>query len=138
MSRVPRKPSPATVVAVIALALLAATATAGAHTTSTPSTIDVVGWSTSPGASSSDYAHGVVESPSGKCIRGRTVKIFMQLGGSTTYTLVDTDRTSKKGFWAGGGREGITSTDSKAKVTSANVGRGDHKHICSADVVLWD
>ncbi len=122
----------------VVLGLLTATTTAGAHNTSTPSTIDVVGWSTSPGASSADYAHGVVESPGSKCIRGRTVKIFMQLGGSTTYTLVDTDRTSRKGFWAGGGREGITSTDSKAKVTRANVGSPGHKHICEADVVLWD
>ncbi len=122
----------------VVLALLVATATAGAHNTSTPSTIDVVGWSTSPGASSSDYAHGVVESPSARCIRGRTVQIFMQLGASTTYTLVDTDRTSRKGFWAGGGREGITSTDSKAKVIRANVGSQGHEHICEADVVSWD
>ena len=130
--------NPKSLSGMLVLALLAAAAPAGAHTTSTPTTIHVVGWSTSPGASSSDYAHGVVESPSAKCIRGRTVKIFMQLDGSSNYTLVDTDRTSRKGFWAGGGREGITSTDSKARVTRAKVGPPGHKHICGANAVTWD
>lgn len=81
-------------------------------------------------------AYGIVESPTAACVSDRTVRISMRIDGS--YELIDTDRTSRKGFWSGGGREGITSRDSRARVTRKNIGLPGHRHICGADTVTWD
>jgi hypothetical protein len=106
---------------------------AGAHDTSFNTTIeieDVVG------VTVNDYRYyGEVRSQRGRCVRGRTVKIFSITEDGRK--LIDTDRTSRNGFWFGGGDftpAGTTSTTAVvARVLRRDTGPRRHDHVCRAD-----
>ena len=119
---------------VLAMAVIGLMASsAGAHDRSFNTRIeieDVVGMTVN------DYRYyGKVHSPKGRCVRGRTVRIFSITEDGRK--LIDTDRTSRKGNWFGGGDftpAGTTSTTAVVvKVRRRDIGRRGHDHVCRAD-----
>jgi len=117
--------------ALAAIGLMASPASA--HDTSFDSTIEIEGL---VGVNVNDYRYyGDVSSPKDRCVPGRTVKIFsLTLEGPK---LIDTDRTSRNGFWFGGGDftpPGTTGTDGvRVRVAPRDIGRHGHRHVCRAD-----
>ena len=119
---------------VLAMAVIGLMASpAGAHDTSFNTTIeieDVIG------VTVNDYRYyGEVRSQRGRCVRGRTVKIFSITEDGRK--LIDTDRTSRNGFWFGGGDftpAGTTSTTAVVvRVLRRDIGPRGHDHVCRAD-----
>lgn len=106
---------------------------AGGHQRTFASDLQIQGWNASQG-SSVDYAYGKVYS-SKPCTGGRTVKIFRLIDGK--YRLIDQTKTSRRGFWAGGGDPQI-GQGGKVTVTRSRVGPRSHQHICGADTELFD
>jgi len=106
---------------------------AGAHDRSFNTRIeieDVVG------VTVNDYRYyGEVHSPKRRCVRGRTVKILSITEDGPK--LIDTDRTSRNGFWFGGGDfrpGGTTSTTAVVvRVSRRDIGPRGHDHVCRAD-----
>jgi hypothetical protein len=70
---------------------------------------------------------GFITSPKNKCLAGRTVKMFALFTGGG-QKLVDTDRTSKHGAFAGLGKPSTVSA-AKFKVLEKRV----HGDTCKAD-----
>jgi hypothetical protein len=109
------------------------TSSASAHHASFPSTIEIEGL---VGTTVDDYRYyGNVSSPKDCCVPGRTVKIISLTPEGPR--LVDTDRTSRNGFWFGGGDftpQGTTGTFGvRVRVLRRDIGRHGHHHVCRAD-----
>ena len=120
------------IVLAAAAAVLAATP-ASAHNAAFDSTIQITG---QVGTVVNDYQYyGEVSSPRDGCIPGRTVKIFALT--TDGRKLVDTDRTSRNGFFFGGGDftpGGVEGVDGvRVKVLAEDIGPQGHDHICEAD-----
>jgi hypothetical protein len=114
-------------------ALVLVTSPASAHETSFNSTIKIDGL---VGVTVNDYRYyGHVRSPKGRCVSGRKVKIFSLT--SEGRKLIDTDRTSRNGFWFGGGDftpAGVTGTHGvRVRVVRRDIGPRGHRHVCRAD-----
>jgi len=90
---------------------------ADAHRAKAPTTLELVTFADSNGNASSDYILGTVSSPKQKCVGRRTVKITRRTG---VPKLIDSTRTSKNGYWAGGGVEGINSIEGKVTVLGSS------------------
>lgn len=78
------------------------------------------------------YAFGDLTTPNPKCLANRTVKIFYTNSNGTK--LVDTDRTSNGGIWAGRGNIPLTSK-ARFTVTRKTFGRKGHRRTCASDSV---
>jgi hypothetical protein len=109
------------------------TSAASAHKASFKTTIEIDGL---VGVTVNDYRYyGTVSSPKDRCVPGRTVKIFSLTPEGSK--LIDTDRTSRNGFWFGGGDftpPGVTGTDGvRVRVARRDIGRHGHRHACRAD-----
>ena len=102
---------------------------AAAHTTSYNSRIEIKG---DVGATVQDFqVYGEVHSPKGECVPHRKVKIFSITPSG--LKLIDTDRTSRNGFFFGGGNFGNQVTGARVKVVQRDVGRRSHVHLCKSD-----
>jgi hypothetical protein len=105
------------------------TSLAAAHAASSNSKIKITG---SVGETVQDFqVYGTVRSPNEKCVGGRTVKIFSITPNG--LVLIDTDRTSRNGFFFGGGNFGNEVNGARVKVLRRDVGRRGHKHVCETD-----
>lgn len=104
----------------------------------TPSTVTFVDFADSNSDGHSDYIIGKIASPKEKCIAGRTVKIFRRPPGGGEFRLVDTDRSSKNGFWAGGGYEDINAQVGKVTVEREVIQRAGGRIVCGADAAAFD
>jgi hypothetical protein len=104
----------------------------------TPSTVVFVDFADSNNDGQSDYIIGKVASPKKKCISGRTVKIFRRPPGGGDFRLVDSDRSSKRGYWAGGGYEEINAQDGKVTIERKVIQRAGGRIVCGADSELFD
>jgi hypothetical protein len=109
------------------------TSPAFAHNTSFDGTIEIEGL---VGVTVNEYRYyGHVSSPKDRCVPGRTVKIISLTPQGSK--LVDTDRTSRNGFWFGGGDftpPGVTGTDGvRVRVVRKDIGRRGHRHVCRPD-----
>ena len=83
-----------------------------------------------------DYRYyGEVHSPKRRCVRGRTVKIYSITEDGRK--LVDTDRTSRNGFWFGGGdfTPAVTTSTTAVvvRVLRRDIGPRGHDHVCRGD-----
>jgi hypothetical protein len=77
---------------------------------------------------------GHLRSPSEKCLRGRTVKLFLRNGNTGENRLVDTDTTGRLGHWRLDGNL-FTIDRARIKVTRKSVGSGEHRRICEPDSI---
>jgi hypothetical protein len=113
----------ATVVAVVLM-----TGLAGAAPTSS-TTIKIQG---SVGEVVQDFqVYGKVRSPSRKCVSGRTVKIVSLTPDGPR--VIDTDRTSRNGFFFGGGSFGNNGVNGvRVKAPRSRVGPKGGTHVCKA------
>lgn len=118
-----------------AFAFVAFGAVAAARTASSPTKV-VLDQFTETGSGPDAQGHfvGHLESPKQKCVRGRTVKLFMRNGNDGTITLADTDQTGRHGGWTLDG--GLFTIDrAQVKVTRERIGSGDNRRICKAGTV---
>src|SRR3954469_15507807 len=130
-----RRLRPTALVLGAVLALLALGAVAVAATPSSPTKV-VLDQFTQTGSGETEHGHfvGHLESPKQKCVRGRTVKLFMRNGNDGTITLADTDQTGRHGGWTLDG--GLFTIDrAQVKVTRERIGSGDNRRICKAGTV---
>jgi len=105
------------------------TGLAAAHTTSYNSQIQITG---SVGATVQDFqVYGEVHSPKGRCVPNRKVKIFSITPNG--LKLIDTDRTSRNGFFFGGGNFGNEVNGARVKVVRRDIGPRGHVHLCRSD-----
>ena len=77
------------------------------------------------------HVFGKVSSPSRECVADRRVKIFSL--GPNGRRLIDTDRTSHRGSFRGGGDFGREVDGVRVKVTRTVVSRNGHGRVCDAD-----
>jgi hypothetical protein len=75
--------------------------------------------------------YGDVHSPKGKCIPDRKVEIFSMTPNG--LKLIDVDRTSRNGFFFGGGDFGNNVNGAKVKVLKRTIGRAAHEALCKSD-----
>jgi hypothetical protein len=119
--------------ACVVLACLGLGAVAVAHIESSPTKV-VLDRLTQTGEGPDLEGHfvGRLRSPSQKCLRGRTVKLFLRNGNTGESRLADTDKTGKLGHWR---LEGNLYTIDRAriKVARSGVGSGGHRRICEPD-----
>ena len=101
-----------------------------AHTTSYPTGIHIT-------TAQADGGHiivsGYIGSQQAKCLSDRLVKLYAveaSDAGGDTLTLLDTDRTSRKGAWAAMADDYPSGSHLRAVVTRKDVGRREHKHLC--------
>jgi hypothetical protein len=113
--------------------LLAFGAVAAAGTASSPTRV-VLDRLTTTGSGPDQTGNfvGHLESPNQKCLRGRTVKLFLRNGNTGESKLADTDTTGKRGGWTLDGNL-FTIDRAKVKVTRDRIGPRGHRHICQAD-----
>jgi hypothetical protein len=115
-------------VGVAAILIGASIAAAGGRSAST--TLTLVDFADSNNNGMSDYIIGTVSSPKRKCEGGRTVKIIRRFPGAGELKLIDTARTSTKGYWAGGGVEEINSIEGRVSVTRRVIRSGGRRLTC--------
>jgi hypothetical protein len=104
-------------------------ASATGHRAQAPTSLELVEFADSNGDMSDDYIIGTVSSPKGKCVGGRTVKITRRFTMGGDPKLIDSTRTSKNGYWAGGGVEGINSVEGKVTVERKVLGSLECKPV---------
>jgi hypothetical protein len=75
---------------------------------------------------------GHLESPKEKCVRGRTIKLFLRNGNNGKTKLADTDHTGKRGGWTVEG-DLFTIDRAQIKATRKVIGSGDNRRVCKAD-----
>ena len=119
-------------------ALLLAGAMPATAQQATQTTITFVEFADSNEDGDSDYIIGKVVSPKEKCVAGRTVKIFRRPPGGGAFRLVDSDRSSKNGFWAGGGYENINAQEGKVTVERKVIQRPGGRLVCGAGSEAFD
>jgi hypothetical protein len=113
------------VVAAVAVASLVVAAGTAVARTASGSTITIQG---SVGATVQNYqVYGTVRSPSRACVPDRTVRIFSLTPDGPK--LIDTDRTSDKGYFFGGGNFGDQVNGVRVKVLEKTVGG----RLCKSD-----
>jgi hypothetical protein len=119
--------------ACVVFACLGLVAVAAAHTASSPTKV-VLDRLTQTGQGPELRGHfvGHLRSPSQKCLRGRTVKLFLRNGNTGESRLADTDKTGKLGHWRLDGNL-FTIDRARIKVTRKGVGSGKHRRICGPD-----
>ena len=112
---------------------LAIGAAAAAGTASSPTKI-VLDRLTTTGSGPDQTGHfaGHLESPNEKCLRGRTVKLFLRNGNTGESKLADTDTTGKHGGWSLDGNL-FTIDRAKVKVTRERIGPRGNRQICETD-----
>ena len=118
---------------------LAVPALAVAHDKTFESTITVeyaVG-SAAKGGVGPTFIGGLVHSEKPGCIADRKVKLFAYFSEGTSKrgaekVLIDTDRTSQNGAWAGYG-DFTGSIGAQATVVKKDIGPRRHDHVCGAD-----
>ena len=115
------------------LACLGLGAVAVASTASSPTTV-VLDRLTQTGEGPQLQGHfvGHLRSPSQKCLRKRTVKLFLRNGNTRESSLADTDRTGRLGHWRLDGNL-FTVDRARIKVTRKGVGSGKHRRVCEPD-----
>lgn len=104
------------------LVLALGVTSASGHRAQAPASLELVNFADSNGDAFSDYIIGTVSSPKGKCEGGRTVKITRRSPAPGEPKLIDSTRTSKNGYWAGGGVEGINSVEGRVTVARKVLG----------------
>lgn len=121
-------------------ALIGGAQTAVAHKSSSPTTVQFRGTEHTP--MGTYRAFGDLQTRT-KCRTNRRVKIFFNYvqndGSPTKWTLVDVDRSSRNGMWAGSGdlnesTGGVNAV--KIRATRKNVGPRGHRHICRPDTLI--
>jgi hypothetical protein len=119
----------------VVLASLSFSAVAAARTASSPTRV-VLDRLTTTGEGPEQEGHfaGHLESPNEKCLRGRTLKLFLRNGNNGDVKLADTDTTGKRGHWVLDGNL-FTIDRAQVKVTRKRIGSGDHRRICKPDSV---
>jgi len=115
---------------VLAVALVGVGLSAAvAHAAFYGSTIKITG---DVGATVQDFqVYGEVHSPNAKCVPNRTVKIFSITPSG--LKLIDTDQTSRNGFFFGGGNFGSTVYGARVKVVERNIGTQSNPQVCKSD-----
>jgi hypothetical protein len=121
---------------------LAVPAVAAAHDTTFESSVSidfVEGPPVKRGVSNPLFVGGFVFSKKDACIANRKVKLYVitnipekRQGPTFDKELVDTDRTSDNGAWAGYGNF-VGADGAMAKVVKKDIGPKGHDHICGAD-----
>jgi hypothetical protein len=99
-----------------------------AETTFHPTTIVQDGSAAADTTRSLIYGH--LESPRHKCLPNRKVQIVAHFPSGNR--VLDTDRSSRNGFWEGLGNF-IGADSAEAKVVRKRTGRPGHRHVCKAD-----
>lgn len=124
---------PAALLTCAVLAFFAIGALAVARTASSPTKV-VVDEFTQTGEGPTLHGHwvGHLRSPRKRCLRGRTVKLFLRNGNNDKTTLADTDRTGRRGRWTLDG-DLFTIDRAQIKVTRKSIGSGDNRRICQRD-----
>lgn len=125
-------------IAVLATVLLLGGASAAAQRATATTKLTFVDFADSNADGTSDYIIGKLSSPRRKCIGGRMVKIFRLPPGEDEFHLVDRDRSSRNGFWAGGGFEEINSQVGKVTVERKVIRRPGGRLVCRADSEPFD
>lgn len=123
-----------TLVSMVVAALLIGGAGTAAARGAASTDLTLVNFADSNNNGMSDYIIGTVASNQRKCERGRTVSIIRLDSGK----VIDRTRTSKNGYWAGGGVEGINSIEGKVKVDRKVIKRGGDRLVCAAASQLFD
>lgn len=119
--------------------LLVVADTAAAHTTSTPTEVVLHDVAFSPPGTVA--FHGDLTT-SNRCARNRRILMSFSWGDSppNTFELVDEDRTSLNGNWAGSGPErsagGFFFNGLKVRATRKVLGGPGHRHICEPDTFI--
>jgi hypothetical protein len=119
----------------LALAFLAfsAIALAGTPSSRTKVVLDSL-TQTGEGPTLEGHFVGHLKSPNDKCLRHRTVKLFLRNGNNDKEKLADTDTTGRRGRWTLDGNL-FTIDRARIKVTRAAVGSGENRRICEADSI---
>jgi hypothetical protein len=108
----------------VSLALGAGTALARSGGSGSP--IEING---TVGATVQDMqVYGQVRSPRATCVPNRTVKVFSE--EPSGLKLIDKDRTSRRGYFFGGGDFGDQVNGVRVKVAEQTVGG----HVCKSDI----
>ena len=115
------------------VALFQLSTSAPAHNTTHETTITFDG---SAGGGTDFILFGTVASPNGRCVGGRTVKLFEVIDDGPDQ-LVDVDKSSGNGSWAGRG-DFSGPGDARVVVTRSKFGGRNHRHICKPDEELFD
>lgn len=117
----------------LTFAFLTFSSIAIASTPSSPTKV-VLDSLTTTGSGPTEEGHfvGHLKSPNHKCLRHRTVKLFLRNGNNDEVKLADTDRTGKRGHWVLDGNL-FTIDRAQVKVTRKRIGSGDNRRICKAD-----
>lgn len=115
------------------LAFLAFGAVAAARTASSPTKV-ILDKLTQTGEGPTLQGHfvGHLRSPSQKCLKRRTVKLFLRNGNNDVETLADTDTTGKRGKWVLDG-DLFMIDRARVKVVRKRIGSGRHRRVCRAD-----
>jgi hypothetical protein len=92
------------------------------------STAIVVDDSTASGTPLTVWGH--LDSPSKKCLSGRTVKLFEDFANGSSK-LVGRDRSSRNGVWVTQGDLTKLAVGEHVHVTSKRVGRRHHRRTCA-------
>jgi hypothetical protein len=121
------------VLAIFAFLTFAAVAVAGTSSSPTKVVLDRL-TVTGEGPTQKGHFVGHLESPNEKCLKGRTVKLYLRNGNTGKSKLADTDTTAKQGHWVLDG-DLFTIDRAKIKVTRERIGRPGHRHICEADSI---
>jgi hypothetical protein len=118
--------------AVVAASGTAAVAPASAHTTVFPTTIHVTQAATTPvGGGFQVEVNGYLTSPTSKCRKSRTVKLYLIAGGTTT--LKDVDLSSLRGEFGVRGKTVSHPDAFTIKVIRKRIDRRlgpSHRHVC--------
>jgi hypothetical protein len=111
----------------VAAAIVAAVAATSAYAASISTQVEIGLIATR--ATGDNVVVGIVKSPNPKCRRYRTVKLYKRVIGTTSFTLVDTDRTSRHGAWAA--RGDVEDAD-RIKVSATRAKRHHGDVVCES------
>jgi hypothetical protein len=109
---------------------------AAAHDWIYSSTIQMTSWGTTPPPGFTLHATGYLTAHNGKCVPGRTVRLYFVTGA--TKTPIDVDSSSLHGAWSVKG-DADSKPDSfvirlARKRIDLNLGPSHH-HVCAGDTV---
>jgi hypothetical protein len=125
------------IVAVLVAIGLVAAGSASAHTTEFESVVIVTDGGFGKGAFAVAIGWAASEENE-KCVADRKVKL-RATGGESAPEIVDSARTSKNGgFYLFGTTADPTHDTLTVKMARKDIGKGDHKHICSRDSEFVD
>lgn len=113
-------------------------ASASAQKEQASTSLELVDFADSDSDGTSDYIIGRVFSPKRKCVGGRTVRIVRRDPAPGEPRLIDRARTSSKGYWAGGGVEGINSIEGRVTVVRKVIRRRSGRLVCKPASEIFD